>query len=131
MIVTTGARPAFSPPDPSANNSSSSALSLTSSNLWPISSTTSTAVSWSRTWLIVAISPIFIMVLITSLDLIANLLASSPTVMVSPNLTTRSTGCAGLLKPCLRCSPACFLDLRRRREERSTCMSCSSSASCA
>ena len=51
--------------------------------LWPISSTTIIAVSWSSGWLMVTIWPIFISDLITSEALMAILWASSDTVMVS------------------------------------------------
>ena len=67
--------------------------------VWPNSSTTSWAVSWSIGWLIVAITPIFIMVLMTSLALTAMRLASSPTVIVSGSWTSRLTGAVGNSKP--------------------------------
>jgi hypothetical protein len=51
--------------------------------LWPISSTTIIAVSWSSTWLMVTIEPIFIMTLMTSVALTAILCARSETEMVS------------------------------------------------
>ena len=89
------------------------------------------------------------MVLITSPAFTAIRLANSPTVMVSPNFTSRSTGAAGLLKPC--CKLERFAPLRRfsrrgassrssslprrlvllRRARRSSPSSCSSSAACA
>ena len=61
----------------------------------PNSSTTSWAVSWSMGWLMVAITPIFIMVLMTSFALTAMRLASSPTVIVSGSCTSRLTGAVG------------------------------------
>ncbi len=67
--------------------------------MWPNSSTTSVAVSWSIGWLIVAITPIFIICLMTSLALIAMRLASSPTVIVSGICTSRLTGAVGSTNP--------------------------------
>jgi hypothetical protein len=64
--------------------------------VWPISSTTSTAVSWSSGWLMVAITPIFMSVLMTSLPLTAIFCASSATVMVSGIDTSRFTGAVGI-----------------------------------
>ena len=69
--------------------------------LWPISSTTIMAVSWSSGWLMVTICPSFINCLITSEALTAILCASSATVMVSGTCTSMmraSTGavCTGV-----------------------------------
>ena len=75
---------------------------LSAIGVWPNSSTTSVAVSWSIGWLIVAITPIFIIVLMTSLALIAMRLASSPTVIVSGICTSRLTGRRGLDEPVAR-----------------------------
>ena len=68
---------------------------------WPISSITSTAVSWSMGWLMVAITPMFIMTLMTSLALTAIFCASSATVIVSPMATSRFMGAVGISKACL------------------------------
>ena len=74
--------------------------------MWPNSSTTSCAVSWSMGWLMVAITPIFIIVLMTSLALTAMRLASSPTVIVSGICTSRLTGAVGCSKPWRRVDAA-------------------------
>ncbi len=58
-----------------ARSWSSSTSSLSRTAVWPNSSTTSCAVSWSMGWLMVAITPIFIMVLMTSFALTAMRLA--------------------------------------------------------
>ena len=62
------------------NASGSSAAGLP---MWPSSSTTIRAVSWSIDWLMVTIMPIFIRALTTSTPLTAILCAKSATVMVS------------------------------------------------
>jgi hypothetical protein len=62
--------------------------------LWPISSTTIIAVSWSRFWLMVTMVPSFIMALMTSVALTDILCASSATVIVSGTVTSRTTGLA-------------------------------------
>ena len=90
MTVTTGARgsasPSAAPTSSSVNASGSSSAAVTA--LWPISSTTIMAVSWSSGWLMVTIWPIFIRCLITSDALTAILCASSATVMVSGTCTS-------------------------------------------
>ena len=58
-------------------------LSLIAIPLWPISSTTNNAVSWSITSLIVATTPSDIRFLTTSAAFIAISLASSPTWIIS------------------------------------------------
>ncbi len=68
--------------------------------MWPISSTTSVAVSRSMGWLMVAITPMFIMVLMTSVALTAIFCAISCAVMVSPMVTSRLTGAVGISKAC-------------------------------
>ena len=80
--------------------SSSIWFSFSSLAVWPISSTTSTAVSWSIGWLMVAMTPMFMSTLMTSFALTAIFCASSATVMVSPMPTSRSTGAVGISKPC-------------------------------
>ena len=50
-------------------------------------------------WLMVAITPIFIITLITSLAFTAMRLASSPTVIVSETFTSRFIGAVGSSKP--------------------------------
>ena len=106
--------------------------------MWPSSSTTSTAVSWSIGWLIVAMTPMFIMTLMTSLAFTAMRCASSATVTVSPICTSRLTGAAGRSKPCcvetLTCTGrrdleawCCFFFLKRALASLDTC----SSARCA
>ena len=64
---------------------------------WPISWTTIIAVSWSMTWLIVTIVPIFIIVLMTSAALTAILWARSPTEIVSGTSTSITFGSVGAL----------------------------------
>ena len=61
----------------------------------PISSTMIIAVSWSSTWLMVTIEPIFISALMTSVALIAILCARSATEIVSGTWTSRTTGSVG------------------------------------
>ena len=67
--------------------------------VWPISSTTSTAVSWSIGWLMVAMTPMFIRTLMTSVALTAIFCASSATLTVSPMPTSRTTGAVGISNP--------------------------------
>ena len=90
MTVTTGARGKDS--DLVAESSSSVKASGSSRAatmaLWPISSTTIMAVSWSKGWLMVTIWPSFINCLMTSEALIAILCANSATVMVSGTWTS-------------------------------------------
>ena len=64
--------------------------------MWPISSTTSVAVSRSIGWLMVAITPMFSMVLMTSVALTAIFCAISCGVMVSPMVTSRLIGAVGI-----------------------------------
>ena len=75
-------------------------VSLATTAVWPISSTTRMAVSWSMGWLMVTIMPIFISSLITSVDLMAIFWARSPTEMVSGISTSRTTGAVGRENPC-------------------------------
>ncbi|MNE54453.1 hypothetical protein D3C80_1492310 [compost metagenome] len=101
MTVTTGARDSASPSNLRDSAScSSSAFSLTSVTLWPSSSATSCAVSWSSTWLMVTGVPILNMNLTTSAPFTDICAASSATVMVSPMFTSRMIGPLGLWKPC-------------------------------
>ena len=79
----------------------SSASSFTSLTLWPISSTTIAAVSWSIVWLMVTAAPMVNMALMTSFALIDILSASSATLMDSGIETSRTIGCVGFWKPCL------------------------------
>ena len=103
MIVTTGARVISTPEWPRSDNTASSrAFSFTSTTSRPISSATSAAVSWSITWLIVAIAPILNIALTTSAPLTDILLASSATEMVSPMRTSLSLISTGLVKPCFK-----------------------------
>ncbi|MCY1437001.1 hypothetical protein D9M71_531460 [compost metagenome] len=74
-------------------------MSLTRVTLWPSSSATSWAVSWSSTWLMVAGVPSLNMNLMTSAALTDICAARSPTVMVSPICTSRITGPVGFWKP--------------------------------
>ena len=100
-MVTTGARVTCSALiSRSPNTASSNSFSLRRITLWPSSSATSCAVSWSITWLIVTISPIFIINLMISVAFTAILLASSATVMVSPIITSALATCAGFVKAC-------------------------------
>ena len=96
ITVTTGGRGSSTAVDvPSSSLSASSASgssSLAARALWPISSTTIIAVSWSSTWLMVTIVPIFIIVLITSTALTAILWARSATLIVSGTVTSRTIG---------------------------------------
>ena len=87
----------LAPTSSSVKASGSSSAAVTA--LWPISSTTIMAVSWSSGWLMVTIWPIFISALITSDALTAILCASSATVMVSGTCTsmTRCFDRCGLL----------------------------------
>ena len=68
--------------------------------LWPISSTTIMAVSWSSGWLMVTIWPSFIRCLMTSEALTAILCASSATVMVSGTCTSITRASAGAACTC-------------------------------
>ena len=113
MMVTTGGRGSNSMLADEARSWSSIMSSFRRTAVWPNSSTTSWAVSWSIGWLIVAITPIFIMVLMTSFALTAMRLASSPTVMVSGNWTSRLTGAVGNSKPWRLSTLTCAV--RRKR----------------
>ena len=64
--------------------------------MWPISSTTSVAVSRSIGWLMVAITPMLSMVLMTSVAFTAIFCAISCGVMVSPMVTSRLMGAVGI-----------------------------------
>ena len=94
MTVTTGARGSISPTTCAAFSSSlkaSGSSSLAVIALWPISSTTIIAVSWSSCWLIVTIWPSFISCLMTSEALTDILCARSATEMVSGTCTSWMT----------------------------------------
>ena len=101
MTVTTGGRGSSSASACAPCRSASIWFSFSSLGVWPSSSTTSTAVSCSIGWLMVAMTPMFISTLITSVALTAIFCASSATVMVSPMPTSRTTGAVGISKPCL------------------------------
>ena len=77
--------------------------------MWPSSSTTIRAVSWSIDWLMVTIMPIFIRALTTSTPLTAILCAKSATVMVSGTKTSCTTGSVGAWKACWFGSSLSFL----------------------
>ena len=100
MTVTTGARGSASADciadSSSVKASGSSSAAITA--LWPSSSTTIMAVSWSSGWLMVTIWPSFISCLITSDDLRLILWASSATVMVSGTCTSMTLNSVGAWK---------------------------------
>src|SRR5690606_16718278 len=78
----------------------------------PSSSVTSTAVSWSMVWVMVAMTPILNSALTTSPPFMASFWARSATVMASPMATSRTTGAVGRVKPLpvrawSRCCPRC------------------------
>ena len=102
MTVTTGGRgsPSSGLAAGTPCRSCSIWFSLTVLAVWPISSTTSTAVSWSIGWLMVAITPMFMSTLMTSVALTAMRCASSATVTVWPIATSRTTGAVGISKAC-------------------------------
>ena len=101
MTVTTGARGSCGASLCSAfSRKTSGSLSLAANARCPNSSTTIIAVSWSSTWLMVTIDPIFIRVLITSVALTAILCASSATEMVSGTCTSCTTASVGAWKAC-------------------------------
>ena len=102
MIVTTGGRgSASSEASMPACSASSTWSAFSTLAMWPISSTTSTAVSWSTGWLIVAMTPMLSIVFMTSLDLTAIRWASSATVIVSPIATSCCTRLRRQLEPML------------------------------
>src|SRR5213079_3225893 len=80
MTVTTGGRGATSASACAPCRPSSIWFSLSTFGVWPISSTTSTAVSWSIGWLMVAMTPMFMSALMTSVAFTAIFCASSVTV---------------------------------------------------
>ncbi len=92
MMVTTGARGSRSR---SSSTSPSMPISTSDSDTrrtrWPNSWITSSAVSASRIWVTLAITPIFISDLMTSPVRVAMRLASSATLMVSGSTTSRTT----------------------------------------
>ena len=102
---------------------------MTARAVWPISSTSSVAVSWSSTWLIVTREPISIKALITSAALtdIAN--ARSATEIVSGMATSCTTGAVGRSNACWPAAVevsflrAVGLGLRRPRLPATTCNS--------
>ena len=90
MIVTTGGRETCAPSTSVVSvRPVSTSPSVTRLKRWPISVTTSSAVSGSIAWLMVAITPMRIIVLITSAPRSAMREASSCTVMVSGIVTSR------------------------------------------
>ena len=99
MTVTIGARGVavasdFSPAA-AISRLSSTSLALVVLTVWPISWTASVAVSWSSDWLMVAMTPMPISTLMTSVALTAMRLASSPTMMNSGTSISRTTGAVG------------------------------------
>ncbi len=102
MIVTTGGRVALLPSSPAcwASKVVSALVSSAAVTLWPSSSATSTAVSWSMDWLIVTITPILKSALTTSTPLTASLEARSATLMESPTAISRTTGAVGRENAC-------------------------------
>ena len=97
MTVTTGARGSCScsaSASASSRNASGSS-SLAASAVWPISSTTIIAVSWSSCWLIVTIWPSFISCLMTSDAFTDILWARSATEIVSGMCTSCAWNSAG------------------------------------
>ena len=152
MIVTTGARVISSPVWlRSASTATSKAFSFTKTTSKPISSATNAAVSWSITWLMVAIAPNLNITLTTSAPFLAILLANSATEIVSPMRISFNLVSTGLVKPCFKLCGAdnvCFRPPRalrppraflsataffflRRRPAPSSAASTLSSASCA
>ena len=122
-MVTTGARVIASPASPRSDNTASSrAFSFTKITLRPISSATSAAVSWSMTWLMVAIAPILNITLTTSAPLTDILFANSATEIVSPMRTSCSLVSAGFWKPCFKLCGAESVCLPRPRPR--ACLSC-------
>src|SRR5665213_3227151 len=110
MMVTIGGR------DSSVSGASSSPLRPTSTSasetrliLWPNSAATSSAVSGSMVWLIVAITPIFISALMTSTLRSAMRLANSWTVIASGTTTSRTCFAGGCCccSWCWRCFSRC------------------------
>jgi len=89
--------------------------------LWPISSTTIMAVSWSSGWLMVTIWPSFIRCLITSEALTAILCASSATVMVSGTCTSCTRASAGA-DGCLLVTVTVIATARRHAGRRASCL---------
>ena len=128
MIVTTGARETSSPwVRPVCMISSSSAFSLSILALWPISSATMAAVSWSIIWLIVTMLPRFIITLMTSVLFTDMRWASSETVILSGSSTSRTIGAVGFSNLCWTglfntCRGLCFFFLRPDLSE-ATCNS--------
>ncbi len=94
ITVTTGGRgTAFITGACSVSTSNASgSSSFAAFALWPISSTTIIAVSWSITWLIVTIEPSFISALMTSAAFTDILCARSATVIVSGTKISRTSG---------------------------------------
>src|SRR6218665_3174877 len=84
----------------SSSAKASGASSAATTALWPRSSTTIIAVSWSSGWLMVTIWPIFISALMTSEALIDILCATSATVMVSGTCTSMMRVSAGAACRC-------------------------------
>src|SRR3989338_3233044 len=80
----------------------------------PISSTTIIAVSWSSTWLMVTIEPIFIKTLMISAALTVIFCANSATVMVSGTDTSCTIGSVGKEKAWADSATACLLCLSWR-----------------
>lgn len=114
MMVTTGGRATASALESTsfAVSTLSASASVARTARWPSSSTTSTAVSWSSTWLMVAITPILNSVLTTSAPFSASFCARSPTVMPSPIAISRTTGAVGREKPPWPWWPECRCSTR-------------------
>src|SRR5579885_2144257 len=103
MTVTTGARGcSASSLSSSPRSPTSTSASETRRRRWPNSATTSSAVSASMTWLIVAMTPMRISALITSAPRSAMRLASSWTVIVSGTTTSRTTFAVSCSRWCRR-----------------------------
>ena len=111
ITVTTGGRGRCSPSTCSERSRCfSTSSSATSFTRWPNSSTTRVAVSWSKAWLMVAITPMSMSFLMTSPAFTLMPWASSPTVAISPTSTSRTMTSCGFSN-----SPPCFSTERARR----------------
>ena len=95
ITVTTGGRDSSVPSSCDSARKLSGSSSFAGFATWPISATTIIAVSWSITWLMVTMEPIFIMTLMTSAAFTDILCARSPRVMVSGTSTSTTLGSAG------------------------------------
>ena len=114
-MVTTGGRACWLPSSCASDKIASSTVSsLEATPLWPISSTTNSAVSWSITSLSVAITPMPISTFNTSPTLVVICCARSEILMFSPTSTVCTTFSTGFWKACCACSSWTFW-LRRVR----------------